>query len=100
MAGGNLNKLTNRVETTRGRLLFLSQPSIKDHEDDEEDNKIWRQYQAIGNNKEGMGIVQELAYLTMSMKKNSKPTAINASKFYNREDLYPFKTLEELNQRF
>ena len=32
-------------------------------------------------------------------KVNSKPTAANASKFYNREDLYPFKKLEELNQK-
>lgn len=38
-----------------------------------------------------MGAIQELAFLTMAMKKNGNPTPIRASKFYQITDLYPFK---------
>ena len=38
-----------------------------------------------------LGVIQELAFLTMAMKKGMNPTQAKASLFYEKKNLYPFK---------
>lgn len=39
-----------------------------------------------------LGVIQELAFLTMAMKKGLNPTQAKASLFYDKGSLYPFKS--------
>ena len=70
-------------------MLHLTTPQIREETLSDSKHSIWKINLRSG---EPAGIVQELAYLTISMKKNMKPTASKAFKFYEFTDLYPFRT--------
>lgn len=93
VAGGNLNKLTDRVLKTRSTLLKLTNQQIlgKSYGD----NSIWNKLLLadVSSEFKELGTIQELAFLTMAMKKGINPTQIKASLFYEKvEVLYPFKS--------
>lgn len=55
-------------------------------------NNLWNKVYSNDEKKE-LGTIQELAFLTMAMKKRENPTQAKASKLYELTDLYPFKDL-------
>ena len=92
VAGGHLKKLATRgVQTTRSVLLNLCSPNVR--EQSQLNNFLWIKMrpgeERLQNLK--LGVVQELASLTMSMMKSrANPTPMDASNFYSDADLYPY----------
>ena len=92
VAGGHLKSLAIRgVETTRSVLLSLTSSNIRDQNVSNNVLCILMRSgeEHIANFK--IGVVQELASLTMSMMKNyANPSPKNASDFYTSTDLFPY----------
>ena len=81
MAGGNLSNLAKRgVTVTRSVLLHLTSVTIKNVSIASTPNYLWEvfttdgRYQMISRETQQLGAIQELAFLTMAMMKNSNPT--------------------------
>lgn len=91
VAGGNLNKLTERVLVTRNALLKLATQQVLT--ENFAKGNLWKKLSSGGPLSEGNapGTIQELAFLTISMKKNEVQTLSRACKLYAMTDLYPFK---------
>jgi hypothetical protein len=92
VSGGNLKKLTDRFLKTRSSLLKLTNQQVLN--EPWPSNNLWNKFSNDPNDlieKNELGTIQELAFLTMAMKKGENPTQTKASKVYELTDLYPFK---------
>lgn len=84
---GNLENLSKRSVDTRGRLLVVASYNVLNiRPDTEEFMELWTdpdEYKTIG-------VIQELAYLTIQMKRNIHLSDVEARKIYKYESLYPY----------
>jgi hypothetical protein len=94
VSGGNLKKLTDRFLKTRSSLLKLTNQQVLN--EPWGSSNLWNKCSDSPNDapeKKELGTIQELAFLTMAMKKGENPTQAKASKAYEITDLYPFKKI-------
>ena len=94
---GNMEDLSRRSVDTRGKLLVLASYNVLNIKPkDKEFYKLWDDpnYEEKDTD-EITGVIQELAYLTISMKRNIVLTNSAAMSLYKYESLYPFHEFKD-----